>query len=678
MASMTGHSGQAHDLEALLARSTRVRALARGLCVDAAAQEDLAQDALLIALRRPEGEAAPLAFFRRVMERLSLDRARSEGARRAREVHAARAEAQPSTLDLVARAELQRRLVEEVLALAEPYRSTLLERWFEERTPEEIAQRLRIPASTVRTRLARGQALLRERLERRQGKGWLSALAALGDSRIEAPAATTALATGGLLVATGTKLAGIAVALTLGMLWLLRSDGAPARSDTAQARGAQSELELQSTREPALELDPLARSEVAAVQEASPAAEVVTVPPELSEAEAEELEAQDGLFEGWKFRGLVLRGREPLDSGTAWIAPGNRIAPRDPSQPWQGVLNPNPTPDGAEPRSTPIGPDGRFEFELPMGSFYTVAIDDGTGVVRQHVFNALLGGRDNATVVILLGSANIEGRVFDEHGAPCVGARVVVDQSVSRNTKGRDFTTIATTDEHGAYVVRHLPAGNFKVGVVREPDPRSVLVDDEVELGLKVGEQAKLDFGRSTPLPVWRGSLLSRSGEPASGVIVELCETARGWRRTVAIVDGRFEFALAPGTYRVTTDRIALYREAVELALVELGENGLERDIELPGTRLRGLLLEVSTNSPPTDLGGQRVTVRPRGHDHPGAFVDTLLAPDGSFVLDGLWPGEWIVGGHPRRVQALGGGEASILVREGERVAPLTVLLMPR
>lgn len=666
------------DLEALLARAPRVRALARGLCSDAAAQEDLTQEALLVALQRPGGEAAPLAWFRRVLERLSVDRGRSEGARRTREQRAARAEAQPSTLDLVARADLQRRLVEEVLALDEPYRSTLIERWFEERTPEQIARRLGISASTVRTRLARGHALLRERLQRREGTNWMPALAALGAAHGGAPAATTTLATGGMLVATGTKLTLLAVAVALGALWWAW----PAH-DATQASGA---LEARST-SVATPVDDVARSaqmsepardevvDLAPRVEQAPAGAVP--PPELSEDEAEELEARDGVFEGLKLRGLVIRGREPLESGTAWLAPGNRIAPSDPRQPWGGVLNPVPTPDGA-PRSTPIGSDGRFEFEFPEALVYTLAIDDGSGIVRQHVFNALLRGRYSGTVVIVLGSASIAGRVFDERGAPCVGARVVVSQHLSRNTLDRSFETIATTDEHGAYAVRHLPAGKFKVGVVREPDPRSVLVDDEVELELEVGDQAKLDFGRSTPLPVWRGSLLSRSGEPVSGVIIDLTETSSGWRRSVAVVGGRFEFALAPGTYRASTERIARYRDTIELALIQLGENGLERDLELPGTRLRGLLLEANTNAPPTELVNQSISVRPRDHDYPAAFTDVILAPDGTFVLDGLWPGEWVVSGFPRKPEALGGGEASFTVRDGDLAVPLTVRLLPR
>ena len=264
---------------------------------------------------------------------------------------------------MVARADLQRRLVEEVLALDEPYRSTLVERWFEGRTPEQIARRLGISDSTVRTRLAREHALLRERLQRREGTTWMSALAALGAAHGSAPAATTTLATGGTLVAAGTKLTLIAVAVALGALWWAW----PAH-DATQASGAP-EARAASAPAPAGDVTPnrqvseAARERVVVPRQETPTPAVASPPPELSEVEAEELEARDRVFEGLKLRGLVIRGREPLESGTAWLAQGNRIAPRDQRKPWGGVLNPVPTPDG-EPCSTPTGSGGRFEFEF--------------------------------------------------------------------------------------------------------------------------------------------------------------------------------------------------------------------------------------------------------------------------------------------------------------------------
>ncbi len=59
----------------------------------------------------------------------------------------------PTPEALVARAEAQRSVVDAVLALAEPYRSTVLLHYFEDLSSAEIARRLGIPDGTVRRRL---------------------------------------------------------------------------------------------------------------------------------------------------------------------------------------------------------------------------------------------------------------------------------------------------------------------------------------------------------------------------------------------------------------------------------------------------------------------------------------------------------------------------------------------
>ena len=50
-----------------------------------------------------------------------------------------------------------------VLALPEPYRGTVLLRYYEEASLREIAERQAAPLETVRTRLRRAHALLRDR-----------------------------------------------------------------------------------------------------------------------------------------------------------------------------------------------------------------------------------------------------------------------------------------------------------------------------------------------------------------------------------------------------------------------------------------------------------------------------------------------------------------------------------
>src|SRR5205823_5109556 len=84
-------------------------------------------------------------------------------------------EASRSTADVVAEAESHKRLVLAVLELPEPYRSTVLLRWFEDLAPRDVAGRTGVPVETARTRLKRAHGMLRARLDRDAG-GWAPAL----------------------------------------------------------------------------------------------------------------------------------------------------------------------------------------------------------------------------------------------------------------------------------------------------------------------------------------------------------------------------------------------------------------------------------------------------------------------------------------------------------------------
>ena len=62
---------------------------------------------------------------------------------------------------MVEKAALQRALVEAVLELEEPYRTTVLLRFFEELPQREIARRMQTSTATVNSRLTRALAKLR-------------------------------------------------------------------------------------------------------------------------------------------------------------------------------------------------------------------------------------------------------------------------------------------------------------------------------------------------------------------------------------------------------------------------------------------------------------------------------------------------------------------------------------
>jgi RNA polymerase sigma-70 factor (ECF subfamily) len=101
-----------------------------------------------------------------VLRNFARQERRSSARREAREHDVARREELPSAREIVARAELQRRIAGAVMELDEPYRSAVLLRYFEDLPPREIAKRLGVPVATVRTRLARALEQLRERFDR--------------------------------------------------------------------------------------------------------------------------------------------------------------------------------------------------------------------------------------------------------------------------------------------------------------------------------------------------------------------------------------------------------------------------------------------------------------------------------------------------------------------------------
>src|SRR5688572_10638789 len=142
-------------LETLLAVATWLEGLARALVRDREEARDLVQEVWVAAAERaPARIERPRAWLAQVLRNALRSRRRSAGPRETRERSRAREEAVSGTGDVVARAEAQRALVEHVLALDEPWRSTVLLRFFDGLTSEEIARRTGESASTVRNRLA--------------------------------------------------------------------------------------------------------------------------------------------------------------------------------------------------------------------------------------------------------------------------------------------------------------------------------------------------------------------------------------------------------------------------------------------------------------------------------------------------------------------------------------------
>jgi RNA polymerase sigma-70 factor (ECF subfamily) len=181
-----GGSISARDRDNLIAHVGWIRGLARRIAADRDRADDLAQETCIVALeRRPRSAPSIKGWLRTIMQNLARRQGVNEKSRREREAFAARTEHTEATDALVERASLQREIVDEVLALDEPYRSVILLRFFENLPPRAIALRLGVPVTTVQCRLTRGLRRLRARLDDSRGdhRSWIALIAPLVESR---------------------------------------------------------------------------------------------------------------------------------------------------------------------------------------------------------------------------------------------------------------------------------------------------------------------------------------------------------------------------------------------------------------------------------------------------------------------------------------------------------------
>lgn len=212
------------DLELLLTHDRFVRSIARSILRDDADVDDVVQETYRIALTRaPQPSPTFSAWLATVARRLALGllRTRSRRERLARDVTPGKPP--PSAHEILEREEWRRRVVEAVLDLDEPYRGTVLLVHFEGLGPSEAARRQQVPVDTIRTRLKRARARLREHFGR--GEGSSRALAGLaGIAATTAPASAASGAVWTVAMTTAWKAAIAATVIGFAAWWLVRAD----------------------------------------------------------------------------------------------------------------------------------------------------------------------------------------------------------------------------------------------------------------------------------------------------------------------------------------------------------------------------------------------------------------------------------------------------------------------
>lgn len=554
----------AADAEGLLVHDGFVRGVVRALLRDEHEVDDVVQETWTAALRRSPGAlAAPRAWLAAVALNFARRAQRAETRRRGRELFAVRAERAPSTEEIVRREEARVAVVCAVLALPEPYRETLLLRYFDGAPPRRIASVQGVPVDTVQSRLRRGLAKVRARLERGD-REWASAVAPLlglqprGATAVLAAASTKAIWTG------------VAVALLVAGAWLF--PGAPGA--IAPGTGFA----------PAASVAPaVAVASDAAQRSEARAAAATDAPAPASEPEPPAIDTPSPPREGWLASpddpcgALVVRVLD-VDGGAPLERVDVRVLPYESTDPLlfgQWTI-------------TDANGIARFA-RVAAGSAWIVL--DRLGAQEQRVLRA--GETTEVELRVARGVA-VAGVVLDEARRPVEGAEVLLDLW---SATPREAVPAAVTNAEGAFHVDHVDLRDAFIGArARGFDPsdfvalKSALRPRGIEIVLG---------GRGAS--VW-GRVLDPSGAPAAGALVLVGDEERPPRgkepglrkgpaalRALADSQGRFRvWGLPAGriTVQARAHRAGAWTGTVEVGPGATGhvEARLEPEVVLEGT----------------------------------------------------------------------------------------------
>ncbi len=169
--------------EDLLGHSDFIQRISRSLILDSHSAEDLSQDLWVAFLKNPPSPRGSLrSWLAGTLRNLSRIMFRRENRRRRRERNYSEQQAGTRTPEADENLEQEEILQQVVLAmfdLPEPFRSALILRFYEDLPYKEAAHRLDIPLDTMKYRLKRGLALMRDRLDnlhKGKRKKWIASL----------------------------------------------------------------------------------------------------------------------------------------------------------------------------------------------------------------------------------------------------------------------------------------------------------------------------------------------------------------------------------------------------------------------------------------------------------------------------------------------------------------------
>ena len=615
----------ADDITAALQREASwLSSLAYRLIRDPGLADDVVQQTWTAAIQNPPPDGLRRGWLATVMRNFARSAARQDVRRREREQRVAAMETVASTDEIADRMAIRGEVIAAVLELDEPYRSTVLLRYYEDLPPREIARRQEVPVETVKTRIKRAHYRIRTRLDHCHGgdrQAWVIALIPVAK---EAKAAG-AVSLGVLMMSGSAKLilTSSVVILTATAAWLWRPGGL----DVEPSPGTP----IVTERPAAPATDP----ESSGDREQS--SRSAAAPPDLSTARDQSATHEPKSTSRRTVRARVIDAAGEPAAGVAvsfapFIAPDDRV----------------------EAVSDNLG---HVELEAAAGIGHLVSADPRFATV----YNGSVGEGPNPTipVVVVAPIIDVAGLVVDESGRPVPNAQVSLIPRPSFDTRfamildhSARRTIRAKSDGRGRFELDDLPqiddadititARGFEVAAVAVPATsdhafRVVLHREDYAAG-------KLE-----------GQVLDEDGRPAADALLTF-----GYRSTTSDAHGRFTFeiqrslplaqeirAVKKGHLPATLDRPA-DGWAEGFVTLRLGGSGLT---------ISGVVLD--DGGEPVPLVNVRVA---DGEvfglvDHQPRFVEELVAgvesgvrtkTDGSFVLQGLADREYrLVAQHP-------------------------------
>lgn len=488
-------TGRTYDrVDELLVHAGWLRALARTLVTDAATADDLVQETWVAALAHPPREGAERPWLARVLRNFARQRGRREGRREQHERGSAQPGELPSPAELSERMECQRRLLNSVLELPEPYGSTVVLRYYEGLSASEIARRKGIPHATVRSHIKRGLDSLRERLDREhngQRNAWTALL--LPWATVEGPAPTGLLATitqGVLTVSIGTKLAAITsaviVLVAIGLLGLGDEDAEMPRT-VASPSNAVVAATPDPQEEPAAIVDKSLRESVESVAPTPSSSPVAT--PRFAIAAV-----------------IVDEKLQPLGGMRA------RLQAR-----------------AGEELTTESDERGQVHFGFDSEASRTLAVSaEGFATRRLQISPPYAATTDLGQIVMHHGS-NVRGRVLGHDGEPREGTRIaiqIVDGEYMLREMGRERgpsqwggAVYTESDWEGHFEFEDVGPGDQRVWAKTDDSLWAFSSAFDVVAGSDV-EDVELRLVPLDPATVLEGLVLAPNGDPIANCTV--------------------------------------------------------------------------------------------------------------------------------------------------------------